>query len=256
VTEPEVLPAVLAAPAAGGAAMYRRLLRYVRPYWWLMIGNIGFSLMAAALEVFSFTLLVPFLTQLWSTEPLKCGVATESLLDRLQHAAVCRFIDRSDQMGSIKGVIIAILVLTVIKNVFVWLAGQLGASMQEYVTRDLRDTVFQHLVRLPLSFFHATKAGQIISRILVDTEQTKALITELVTRSIQNVAQVVVTIVVLVYYSPTLALLSLVIAPLLTLGLQPILRTLRRSHRRLRNEYGEITSVLQETISGIRLVKS
>jgi subfamily B ATP-binding cassette protein MsbA len=236
--------------------MYRRLLRTLRPYWWLMVGNIACSLIAAGLEVFSFTLLVPFLQQLWSKEPLKCGVVDESLLDRLQHQVVCRFVDRGDQMGSIQAVIIAILIITVVKNVFAWLAGQLGASTQEYVTRDLRDTVFQHLVRLPLSFFHATKAGQIISRNLVDTEQTKAVITELVTRSIQNVAQVVVTIAILIYWSPKLAALSLIIAPVLMLALQPLLQVLRRAHRRLRNEYGEITSVLQETIAGIRLVKS
>jgi len=235
--------------------MYRRLVRYVRPYWSLMAGNIGFSLIAAGLEVFSFTLLVPFLQQLWSTEPMKCGGSTD-FLDRLQQQVVCRFVDRSDQMGSIRGVIIAMLLITVLKNLFSWLAGQLGASVQEYVTRDLRDTVFRHLVRLPLSFFHATKAGQIISRILVDTEQTKAVITELVTKSIQNLAQVVVTIAVLIHYSPKLAALSLVIAPLLMLALQPLLQMLRRAHRRLRNEYGEITSVLQETIGGIRLVKS
>jgi subfamily B ATP-binding cassette protein MsbA len=90
----------------------------------------------------------------------------------------------------------------------------------------------------------------------VDTEQTKAVITELVTRSIQNIAQVAVTIALLIRWSWKLALLSLVIAPLLTLGLQPILTILRRAHRKLRNEYGEITSVLQETIGGIRLVKS
>ena len=236
--------------------MYRRLLRYVKPYWALMIGNIGFSLIAAALEVFSFTLLVPFLRQLWSTEPMACGAGSKDLLDRLQQEIVCRFVNRGDQMGSIQGVIIAILIITIVKNVFAWLAGNLGASMQEFVTRDLRDKVFQHLVRLPLSFFHVTKAGQIISRILVDTEQTKAVITELVTKSIQNVAQVVVTIAILIYWSPKLAALSLIIAPLLMLALQPLLHVLRRSHRRLRNEYGEITSVLQETIGGIRLVKS
>ncbi|MEA3247261.1 MAG: ATP-binding cassette domain-containing protein, partial [Gemmatimonadota bacterium] len=48
----------------------------------------------------------------------------------------------------------------------------------------------------------------------------------------------------------------LVVAPVITAVLQPILRRLRRGHRVLRNEYGEITSVLQEVVSGMRLVKS
>ena len=52
----------------------------------------------------------------------------------------------------------------VVKNVFVWIAGQLGASLQEYVTRDLRDAVFRHMQRLPLGYFHRTKVGQIIAQ--------------------------------------------------------------------------------------------
>src|SRR5207253_166497 len=105
-------------------------------------------------------------------------------------------------------------------------------------------------------YFHRTKVGQIIAKITSDTDQTKALITELVTRSIQNVAKIVVTVVILVRMSPLLAGMSLIVAPLLTLALQPILGRLRRGHRRLRSDFGEMTSILQEVVSGIRLVKS
>ena len=240
--------------------MYGRLLAFLRPYRARMAGTILFSLIAAGLEVFSFTLLVPFLNELWSQPSIVSSPAASGAgldwIDKGQHWLIGMFLDPGDKMGSMRAVIIAILAITIIKNFFSWLSGQLGASVQEYVTRDLRDQVFRHLVRLPLSYFHTTKAGQIISRILVDTEQTKVVITEIVTRSIQNLAQVIVTIVVLVHWNWRLAVLSFVIAPLLTLALQPILAKLRKSYRRLRGEYGEITSVLQETVSGVRLVKS
>jgi subfamily B ATP-binding cassette protein MsbA len=242
---------------AASRAMYGRLLGFLRPYRARMAGTILFSLIAAGLEVFSFTLLVPFLNELWD-QPSVASVPAGSLdwIDKGQAWLIGLFLDPADTMGSMRAVIIAILVITIVKNVFSWLAGQLGASVQEYVTRDLRDSVFTHLVRLPLSYFHATKAGQIISRILVDTEQTKVVITEIVTRSIQSLAQVITTIAVLVHWNWQLAVLSLVIAPLFTAAMQPLLGKLRRSYRRLRGEYGEITSVLQETISGVRLVKS
>jgi subfamily B ATP-binding cassette protein MsbA len=239
--------------------MYGRLLAFLRPYQARMAGTILSSLIAAGLEVFSFTLLVPFLQELWK-QPNSITAATSGgsldWIDKAQAWLIRLFLDPTDTMGSMRAVIIAILAITIVKNFFTWMAGPLGASVQEYVTRDLRDQVFRHLVRLPLSYFHATKAGQILSRILVDTEQTKIVITEVVTRSIQNIAQVVVTVIVLVHWNWRLAVLSFVIAPLLTLALQPILGKLRRSYRRLRGEYGEITSVLQETVSGIRLVKS
>jgi subfamily B ATP-binding cassette protein MsbA len=235
--------------------MYRRLLRYLRPHSWRMAGTIACNVVAAALDVFSFTLLVPFLNALFGEAQLIPSGAP-SWITRLQQQLVGRFLNPADRLGSVETMMLAIIAIVAVKNVFVWLGGQLGASLQENVTRDLRDGVFRHLQRLPLGYFQRTKTGQIISRVLSDSEQTKALITELVTRTLQNVAQIVGTIVILLNYSVRLTFVALVIAPLLTLALQPVLRKLRRGHRRLRGDYGEITSVLQEVVSGVRLVKS
>jgi subfamily B ATP-binding cassette protein MsbA len=235
--------------------MYRRLLRYLRPHSWRMAGTIACNVVAAALDVFSFTLLVPFLNALFGESQL-IPKTSASWISRLQEQMVGAFLNPADRLGSVETMMVAIIIIVAIKNVFVWLGGQLGAALQENVTRDLRDSVFQHLQRLPLGYFQRTKTGQIISRVLADTEQTKALITELVTRTLQNTAQIVGTIVILLNYSVRLTFVALVIAPLLTLSLQPVLRKLRKGHRRLRGDYGEITSVLQEVVSGVRLVKS
>jgi len=235
--------------------MYRRLLRYLRPHSWRMVGTIACNITAAALDVFSFTLLVPFLNALFGEQQL-IPKASPGWITGMHERLVGAFLNPADRLGSVETMMIAIIAIIAIKNAFVWLAGQLGASLQENVTRDLRDSVFRHLQRLPLRYFQRTKTGQIISRVLSDTEQTKALITELVTRTLQNVAQIVGTIVILLSYSVKLTFVALVIAPLLTLALQPVLRKLRKGHRRLRGDYGEITSVLQEAVSGVRLVKS
>lgn len=234
--------------------MYRRLLRFLRPHWWRMAGNIVCNVVAAGLDAFSFTLLIPFLDALFqkgSLLPKGAGWIT-----RMQDRTVGMFLNPADPRGSLESMIVAIMIIVAVKNVFVWLAGQFAASLQEYVTRDLRDGVFRHMQRLSLGYFHRTKVGQIISKILSDTDQTKAVITEIVTRSVQNVAQIVATIAVLVAMNLKLTLLSLIIAPLLTLSLQPLLRRLRKGYRRSRADFGETTSILQEVVSGIRLVKS
>lgn len=235
--------------------MYRRLLRYLRPHSWRMVGTIACNIVAAGLDVFSFTLLVPFLNALFKARQF-IPTTSARWISAAQEQLVGAFLNPADPLGSVEVMIVAIVAIVAVKNVFVWLGGQFGASLQENVTRDLRDAVFTHMQRLPLRWFQRTKTGQIISRVLADTEQTKALITELVTRTLQNVAQVVGTIIVLLGYSVRLTVVALVIAPLLTLALQPILRKLRKGHRRLRGDYGEITSVLQEVVSGVRLVKS
>lgn len=212
------------------------------------------NILASVLDAFAFTLLIPFLNALFKQQELIPGKL--GWLANIQHRTVGAFLDPGQPMASLRAVIFVILGLVLAKNVFVWLGGQLGAGLQEYVTRDLRDAVFRHLQRLPFGYFQRTKTGQIMSTVLADTEQTRAVITEVVTRTLQNGTMILVNVAVLLMISARLTLLALVIAPVLTLALQPILKKLRRGHRRLRGEYGEITSVLQEVISGVRLVKS
>ena len=233
---------------------YGRLLGFLRPHAWRMSAAISSHVIASVLDAFAFTLLIPFLNALFGRpELIPTGLG---FLAELHQRTIGTMLDPARPMDSLRAVMILMLIVVLVKNVFTWLGGQLGAGLQEFVTRDLRDTVFRHLQRLPIGYFQRNKTGQIMSTVLADTEQTRLVVTEIVTRSLQNVTMLVVNVVVLIAISPRLTFIALVIAPLLTLTLQPILRRLRKGHRRLRGEYGEISSVLQEVISGVRLVKS
>jgi subfamily B ATP-binding cassette protein MsbA len=178
------------------------------------------------------------------------------VITAIQQRLVGAVLDPADRMGSLRNILILIMVAVVVKNLLIWVSSQLGASLQEYVTRDLRNAVYAHLQRLPLPFFTRTKTGQLLARVLNDTQQTKAVITESVTRSIQSAAMVVASIATLFVISWRLTLLTLVVAPLLIGLLQPVLRSLRRGHKKLSNQFGDMTAVVQEAVSGIRLVKS
>jgi subfamily B ATP-binding cassette protein MsbA len=230
--------------------MYRRLFPFLRPHFWRMIATVVCNLGAAVVDVFSLTLLIPFLNALFDM-PAPTGA-----ISRVQRAIIGTFLDASDKLGSLRNIIVVILVAVTVKNVLVWLGGRFGAGLQEYVTRDLRNALYAHLQRLPLGYFTRVKTGQILARVLSDTAQTKQVITEAVTRALQSAAVVVTTTITLFWMSWRLAILSLV-APLVVVGLlQPLLRRLRRGHRRLSNQYGDMTAVVQEVVSGIRLVKS
>jgi subfamily B ATP-binding cassette protein MsbA len=84
----------------------------------------------------------------------------------------------------------------------------------------------------------------------------KNVITTLVTQSFQSAALVLAYIAVLLSTSLPLTLLALIVAPLVIGALQPLLKRLRRGYRRLGDDYGEMTSVLQEAVTGVRLVKA
>jgi subfamily B ATP-binding cassette protein MsbA len=218
-----------------------------------MAGTIACSFAAAALDGFSLALLIPFLNALFGQPPIPAG---DGWVSRFLDSTVGSLLDPTSPMESLKSVILIILAVTAAKNFFAWLAGVLGAKLQEFVVRDMRDALYTHLQRLPIGWFTSMKTGQVIARVLSDTEQTKALITQIVTQALQNVALIVVYVSYLTGISGRLTLIALVVAPLLLLALNPLLSRLRRGYRRLRDEHGEMMSILQESVSGIRLVKS
>ena len=219
-----------------------------------MGGAVGASAAAAIFDAFSFSLLIPFLNALFGLPTLLPANAgwVNGLLSRTVGVAL----EGRGKMEALQLVMLVIVGAVAIKNFFSWLAGNLGAQLQEFVTRDVRDAVYTHLQRLPLWYYTKTKAGQIISRVISDTAQVKVLITTLVTQSFQSAALVIAYVAVLLSMSIRLTLLALVVAPLVIGALQPLLRRLRRGYRRLGDDYGEMTSVLQEAVSGVRLVKS
>ncbi|MCX5760496.1 MAG: ABC transporter ATP-binding protein [Gemmatimonadetes bacterium] len=234
--------------------LYRRLLRFLRPYRGRVMGTLLLSATANALAALSFALFIPFLNTLFELPAL--GIGTPNRMTLLLRQLIGRFLDGADKMDALRTVILVILATMLLKNAFAWLAGQMGAGLQERVTRDLRNAVYTHLERLSLRFFQKHKTGQLLTRVLNDTVTTRQLLAEVVTRSVNAGTQVAAFVVALFLISVKLALVSLIVAPLLTIAFQPLLRKLRKGHRRLAAEYGEMASVVQETVSGIRLVKS
>jgi subfamily B ATP-binding cassette protein MsbA len=234
-------------------SVYRRLAPFLRPHSWRMAGAIAGNIVSAVLDAFSLALLDPILNTLFDQPPIPLKVGG---LSGLLRATVGALLDPADKMGSLRNVIIIVLALVVTKNLIVWLSGQLGAGLQELVTRDLRNALYSHLEQLPLSYFTRTKTGQILSRVITDTAETRLILTQLVTQSLQASALVLSYLVFLFLISWKMTLLALVLLPVLAVVLQPLLKKLRKGNRRRGNQHGEMTSVVQETVSGIRLVKS
>ncbi len=211
------------------------------------------NLAAALLDGFAIALLIPFLNILFHQPPV--GLEKGWVAGLLNSVVGSRIVP-GDEMASLRNVIIIVLAAVVAKNILVWIAGQFGATLQEYVTRDLRNAVYRHLAHLPLGYFTQMKAGQILSRVINDTFETRLILTQIVTQSMQSASLVVVYIAIMFSISWKLALVALVILPLLAVVLQPMLKRLRKGNLRRGNVHGEMTSVLQETIAGIRIVKS
>ncbi len=247
--------ATAAAPARRTPSMqlWRRLWRFVAPHKAKLFTVVALNATAAVADVFSFTLLVPFFNALFGLDQL---LPTKGTIGQLLNATIGFLLDPNDTKGSLQNVMLIVIGAVTLKNVLVWLSGQVGVKLQEFVVRDLRDALYGHLLRLPLPWFTRNKVGQVISRVLNDTTTAKTVVTELVTRSMWSTAQIVATIVAMFVTSWRLSIAALFIAPITIGAVQPVLRKLRKGYGRLGNDQGEITSLVQEVVSGVRLVKS
>jgi subfamily B ATP-binding cassette protein MsbA len=235
-------------------ARFRRLLQFLRPYRWVFVAGLVCTVLAAALDAFSLLLLIPFLRSLFGMGPLLPD-GGRNPAERLMDWVAGDWLGTAQGLDALRVVCALVLVTLLIKNLSLYAGRVISIGVQERVERDMRDSVYSHLQRLPLGFFDRTKAGQLIARVLTDTRVAKGVVSQALSDTLRQVATVIAYLVALFVLSWQLALITLLLVPLIAVVLRPILGRLRVRYKHTFWEQGELLSHLQERVSGIRLVK-
>ena len=236
--------------------LYLRILRYLRPHTGTLAASGVATLVFAALDAFSLVLIIPFLQALFGAQ----GAAVTAGAGRLGavlDVTVGRWVDlRGDPLTAVQGIILFILSVFLLKNLVDFLRSYLVARVEQGVTRDLRRHAYNHLLELDLGFFGRTRMGQIVSRLISDVEQLRTLVTRELARTVSSLFEFVAAMTFMVAISWKLTVAAFLVIPL-TMGIWgPLVRKLRRGDRRVLDLAGEVNSQIQETLSGIRLVKA
>jgi subfamily B ATP-binding cassette protein MsbA len=234
--------------------LYGRLLAYLRPYRVVFLLSLVAMTLGSLLDGFTMVLLIPFLRSLFGeASVLPDGGA---LVDRLLEVTIGPFINQASPSLALRNVVILVMAGLLLKNVFFYTADALGVKVREGIVRDMRDQLYGHLQRLPLGFFDRQKTGQLLARVFNDTNQTKEIITYTVSDVLKHSVSLIAFVTGLLLISWKLTLLALVVAPLFLGLIKPMLGRLRHGFRKAYDAQGELTSMLQETASGARLVKA
>jgi subfamily B ATP-binding cassette protein MsbA len=231
-----------------------RLLRLVRPYRGLLGLGLATTFLASLLDGFTLVVLIPLLKHLFGTSgELRTGsTRLEALVDRLVEPLIAGL---SPGQAAARLVVLLALCL-LLKNVMGYASAQISVRAQEGLVRDLRSRLFAHLLTLELSFFQRTRAGQLISAMITEVDQTKTVITTSLISFFQNLVVVATTLVILTQISVRLTMLTLAFVPILVLGLQVLLRRLREHAKARARERGEITATVTERLGAIRLIRA
>lgn len=233
---------------------FRRLLGYLRPYrGWFAAGLIA-ALFASVLDGFTFTLLIPFLRLLFGAATAIPDAPT--LVERVMHAVAAPLLGDGDARTALAAVTGLIVAVVLVKNMAVVMAGYLAVSIQESVARDLRVELYGHIQKLGLPFYQRTKGGQLLARVLSDSEQVRVGVSSALVSVLRNGALIVVYVGILFALSWRLALVTLPLAPSLALIMRPILKRVRARARDAAEARGVLAVVVAETVAGVRLVKT
>ena len=156
---------------------------------------------------------------------------------------------------------LALIVAAVgVAALIVWVATAAQTYFVEWVGQralaDLRLAIFAHLQRLPISFYERRPTGVLISRMTNDVEALDTLVTDSVVTLFQGGLTLIGTLVILVTFDLRLALLTFIMLPLIGVGSLIFRIASADAYRRTRETIGQITGYLQESLSGVRVVRA
>jgi ABC-type multidrug transport system fused ATPase/permease subunit len=186
---------------------------------------------------------------------LVLGTAASLAPPLLARAAIDDGIERHD-FGKLLLVVIAFFVSALIVWVMTYAQTFLVGWVGQRALADLRIRIFKHLQTLPIGFYESRSAGILISRMTNDVEALDSLVTDSVVTLFQSGLTLIGTIGILLYLDVTLALITFCILPLVLAGSLWFRIISAGAFRRTRETIGAITGYLQETLSGIRVVRS
>ncbi|MBI9075593.1 MAG: ATP-binding cassette domain-containing protein [Desulfatibacillum sp.] len=164
------------------------------------------------------------------------------------------FVNRDEKM----------LTLLPIAVVTLFLIQGIGRFMQEYfmsfvgqkIIKDLRDSLYHHIMELPISFFHAEKTGSLMSRITFDVNIIKTMVSSAVTAALRDFFTVIVLIGVIFYLDWKLASGAILILPFAYYPVVWFGKKVRSASTGIQEAMGDLSSFLHETFAGNKIVKA
>ncbi|PWH84881.1 ABC transporter ATP-binding protein [Brumimicrobium oceani] len=234
-------------------------------YKWRAIATILFNLFYVLFNLISLVLFVPFLQVIFPSEDIEIvnkpsfsggGVTAyfEYVSDYYNYFMVS--MAQEDPKNALLFVCVTVVIAFFFKSLFRYLAIYHQSQLRMAVVRDYRDKMFSKSMNLPVSFFTEEKKGDLMSRMNSDVNEIEIAVVAVLELIFRDPLSVIITLSVLVYWSPSLTLFSLILLPISALIISRIGKSLKRTASKGQKQLGVLFSFLDEYLGGIRIVKA
>jgi len=242
---------------------FLNILRYAKPYKKYAIGHIISNVFFALFGALSFVALIPMLDILFEkkeavtkiVKPVYTGLANLKDFYKDYLAYQVNLYAKDDPQKALLLVVGLIITLFLLKNVFGYLANYFMVFLRNGVVRDLRNAVYTKTVELPLSYFSEQKKGDIMARVTNDVSTLQYSMLPVLELIAREPLMIIFTVVMMLIISAKLTLFVFIFIPLSGIIISRIGKSLKRKSDRVQIEQGTILSILEETLTGLRIIK-
>ena len=234
-------------------------MQYLRPYKWLAVQNMSYNILSAFFALFTYTLIVPFLQILFKRveavpDPGQFSLSA-SYIKNWANWFFSSSIERYGEMRTLLMVVIIFAIASFIKNLLVFLANNCMASLRAGTVKDVRNRIYDKILRLPLSYFSEARKGDLMTRVSNDVQEIEISVMSSLSMMFRDPFTIIIFVVYLFVTSPQLTLFALLMLPLSAWAIARISRSLKTRSFVGQRALGRLLSVLEETLTGLRIIK-
>ncbi|HOH99052.1 MAG TPA: ABC transporter ATP-binding protein [Bacteroidales bacterium] len=237
-----------------------KILHLVVPFWKRAMLSILANFLAAVFAVASLSMVIPFLRVLFrmeqqTSEMPDAGLSRESI-SAWFNVYFNDFIRQTGEQQALLLLCLTVIILFLFKNLFQYLGMYFLAPLRTGVIRDLRNKVYGHMLILPISYYTERKKGDLMARSTTDMQEVEWSIMRGFELFFREPVSLLFFLLSLIILSPRLSLFVFILLPLAGLLIGSIARSLRRKSVKSQRMMGEILSVIEESLGGLRIIKA
>ncbi|MBQ9469778.1 MAG: ATP-binding cassette domain-containing protein [Bacteroidales bacterium] len=236
------------------------LFRYLIPYKLEVVLNLTCNVLGAVFSLFTLTMLIPFLQLLFGTAPMlevkpDFELTVSGITDAFYYF-VSSVIRESGHSKALLYVVGLVMVASLLKNLFTYLALYYLAPIRTGVVRDIRNDLYDKVLDLPLGYYSEERKGDIISKMSNDVTEVEVSVIRSLEMLFKDPVLIIVHFVGLLFISARLTLFVLIILPITGAIIGKIGKTLRRTSFEGQQRLGDLLALIEETLGGLRIVKA
>ena len=239
---------------------FLRIVRYIKPYTPFAVMNILSNILSVLFSLVSLTMVIPFLGILFETQekvynPPPLSLNADAIKENF-YAIISSTIDDKGKVEALLFICILVLVTFFFRNLFRYLALFFLTPIRNGVVHDLRMDLHKKIISLPLPFFTEKRKGDLTARLTSDLVEIEWSIMSSLEMIFKDPLSIIIYLMTLIFISPELTTFVVILFPVTGLVIGVIGKSLKKSSDRGQNKMGDLLSIIDENISGLRIIKA